>query len=145
MTDDIAKNCSRCLGCDFAIFNDGNVFENFASQLGINGDWTIPAEAPSFDSKGVARSSGRRGCWLLSSKSRVATKDVNEHLRFLLGVLLPHREVIIKAATGGDTVFTVHWSGQAYPYASGPALAVDCVAGIAKLNAELVFTVHQTQ
>ena len=145
MTEDIAKNRSECVGCDFAIFSHSHDFEILASQLGINADWSLPAAPQTFDSVGIARNSGRRGCWLICSKGRVASKDVNEHLRYLLGLLLPHRGMITSAAQGGVAVFTVHWAGQAYPYDCGPVLAVDCVAGIAALDAEIAFTLHAVQ
>ena len=111
-------------------------------QLGVSADWSLPPAASTLDSTGAARSSGRRGCWLVRSKNQIASKDVNEHLRFLLGLLLPHRDIIKDTAKGGVAVFTVHWTGQSYPYDCGPVIAVDCVAGIAELQAELQITFH---
>ena len=145
MNDDISKNRSECVGCDFAIFSDSQDMQDLTGQLGVIADWSLPPAASTFHSTGAARSSGRRGCWLVRSKDRLASKDVNEHLRFLLRLLLPHRDIVKDTAKGGVAVFTVHWTGQAYPYDCGPAIAVDCVAGIAELNAELALTIHGAQ
>ena len=145
MTEAVAKTRSECVGCDFAIFSDGLDLENLVGRLGINADWLLPPVAATLDSKGVARNCGRRGCWLVRSNGRVVSEDVNEHLRYLLAILQPHRETIIAAAKGGVATFTVNWSGPTYPYHCGPTLAVDCVAGIADLEAEITFTLHVGQ
>lgn len=142
MTDNIAKSGSACVGCDFAIFSDSQDFQDLIGQLGVNADWVLPPAVPRFDSSGAQRGSSRRGCWLVRSKDRIASNDVNEHLRFLLGLLLPHRDMIKDTVKGGVAVFTVHWIGQAYPPDCGPAIAADCVAGIAELDAELTFSIH---
>ena len=111
MTDDISKNRSACVGCDFAIFSDSQDVQNLTGHLSVSADWSLPPAASTLDSTGSARSSGRRGCWLVRSKNQIASKDVNEHLRFLLGLLLPHRDIIKDTAKGGVAVFTVHWTG----------------------------------
>jgi hypothetical protein len=89
------------------------------------------------------------GFWSVSSQGRVeaglAAKDVNEHLRYLLRVLLPAREAILKFAHGGETYFDVLWESS-YLYAgTGPEIAGDCIAGIYQLNAGLGFDIYQIE
>ena len=145
MTDNIAKSGSACVGCDFAIFSDSQDLQDLMGQIEVNADWSLPPAASTFDSTGSLRGFSRCGCWLVRSKDRIGSKDVNEHLRFLLRLLHPHRDMIKDTAKCGVAVFTVHWTGQAYPYDCGPAIAVDCVAGIAEPAAELTVTIHGVQ
>ncbi len=142
MSEDVSKNRSQCPGCDFAIFSHSHDLGNLTKQIGIDADWSLPPAVQTFGSRDIAANSDRRGCWLIRSKDRVVSQDVNAHLRYLLSLLLPHREMITAVAQGGVAVFTVHWVGQVYPYDCGPAIAIDCVAGIAALDAEIAFTLH---
>jgi hypothetical protein len=131
---------SGCLGCDFAVISDEIILEDLSRLLGVEADWSIPRSPARLDRKGRPRGRGHRGCWLIRSNGRVASGDVNEHLRYLLSILLPHREAIISAARGGVASFSVYWSGPGSPLQSGPRLAVDCVVGIAELRAGIGLT-----
>ena len=79
------------------------------------------------------------GFWSLSSQGKIEgaleAKDINEHLRYLLSMLLPCEETILEFAKGGETYFDVLWESS-YLYAgTGPLIASDCIAGICQLNA----------
>ncbi len=83
------------------------------------------------------------GFWSISSKDKIASKDINEHFRYLLRTLLPVRETILEFAKDGETYFDVLWQSS-YLYAgTGPEIAVDCIAGICQLNAGLGFDIYQ--
>jgi hypothetical protein len=129
-----------CLGCDFAVFSDALDPEDLSRRIGVEADWSLPPVPAKRDRKGLVRERGRRGCWLLHSKDRVASGDVNEHLRHLLAILLPHREAILAASEAGVASFSVLWAGTDYPHHSGPTIAADCVAGVAELRAEIDIT-----
>jgi len=87
------------------------------------------------------------GFWSVSSRDRIAgllpSKDINEHFRYLLRILLPHRETILRFVNGGETYFDVLWESS-YLYAgTGPVLDADCIAGVSQLNAGLGFDIYQ--
>ena len=89
------------------------------------------------------------GFWSLSSQGRVEgeleAKDINEHIRYLLRILLPHRNAILTFANGGETYFDLLWESS-YLYAgTGPVVASDCIAGICHLNAGLGFDIYQIE
>ena len=129
-----------CLGCDFAVFSDGFDTDELSRRTGIEADWSLPPVPARLERRGLVREQRRRGCWLIRSNGRITSEDVNVHLRYLLALLLPHREAIAAASDGGATMFSVQWAGTVYPYHSGPCLAADCVAGIAELRAEISIT-----
>jgi hypothetical protein len=89
------------------------------------------------------------GFWSLSSQGKVEgeleSKDINEHIRYLLVILLPHRDAILMFAKCGETYFDVLWESS-YLYAgTGPVIASDCIAGICQLNAGLGFDIYQIE
>jgi hypothetical protein len=88
--------------------------------------------------------SGREIRWPFNSwslRSTIESKDVNEHVRELLGRL----SGVVKdlpAAFGGPT-FSVIWKGN-YLYAgSGPFYESDVIAGIARIGASLYQDIYQ--
>jgi hypothetical protein len=89
------------------------------------------------------------GFWGVSSQGKVEgtleAKDVNEHFRYLLRPLLPHREAILNFAKGGYTAFDVLWESNCLHAGTGPQIASDCIAGIFQLNAGLGFDIYQIQ
>lgn len=89
------------------------------------------------------------GFWLLSSKDKVQgelkSKDIDEHFMFLLKLLLPHHESILRFAEGGETYFGVLWESS-YLYAgTGPVISCECIAGIAQLGAYIGFDIYQIE
>ena len=87
------------------------------------------------------------GFWSLSSQGKVEglleSKDINEHLRYLLRNLLLFREAILDFAKGGNTYFDVLWESSYLYSGTGPEIASDCIAGICQLNAGLGFDIYQ--
>jgi hypothetical protein len=87
------------------------------------------------------------GFWSLSSQGKVEgvleSKDINEHLRYLLRKLLPYRETILDFARDGETYFDVLWESSYLYSGTGPEIASDCIAGICQLNAGLGFDIYQ--
>ena len=83
------------------------------------------------------------GCWALSSTPAVDSKDVNDHLRWLLDRLLPCRAAILPLAVGGETYFDVLWEST-YLYAgTGPLLDAEGLVGVAALSAGMGFDIYQ--
>jgi hypothetical protein len=89
------------------------------------------------------------GFWVLSSKGKVngklQSKDINDHIMFLLKLLLPHRENILRFAEGGETSFSVLWESS-YLYAgTGPDISRECIEGISQLGAGIGFDIYQIE
>ncbi len=83
------------------------------------------------------------GWWKLTTADSVNSKDVNEHLRYLLEILLPHCESILSFAKNGKTHFDVLWEST-YLYAgTGPIINSEHIAGIASLQADIGFDIYQ--
>jgi Domain of unknown function (DUF4279) len=76
------------------------------------------------------------GFWSVSSQGKVEgeleAKDINEHIRYLLGILLPHRDAILTFAKGGETYFDVLWESS-YLYAG--CSAADQMKNVITMNA----------
>jgi Domain of unknown function (DUF4279) len=83
------------------------------------------------------------GLWALSSLPNVDSKDINDHLRWILGQVLPHREAVLKFARGGETFFNVLWKST-YLYAgTGSLIDAECLAGVAELGGGMGFDIYQ--
>ena len=85
------------------------------------------------------------GTWVLSSKERVVSKDLNLHLEFLLQRLLPHQDMITELLdrVGGQSYFDVLWESS-YLYAgTGPVLSAEIVRGMSLLRAAIGFDIYQ--
>ena len=54
------------------------------------------------------------GFWLLSSGGKVNSKDINDHIEFLLELLLSHRETFLTVVNemAGETFFDVLWTSN---------------------------------
>lgn len=87
------------------------------------------------------------GFWLLTSRGKVQgeleSKDIDEHLMFLLKLLLPHRESILRFAEEGETSFSVLWESSYLNAGTGPVISHECIAGIAQLGADIGFDIYQ--
>jgi hypothetical protein len=95
--------------------------------------------------KGDLISPHDEGFWMISSKGRVNSKDVNEHIGFLLKVLLPHREKVLHVINemNGETYFDVLWTSN-YLYAgTGPLISRDALQGMSDLGASMGFDIYQ--
>lgn len=81
--------------------------------------------------------------WVLSTEGKIESKDINDHLRHLLSLLLPYRETILKFAEDGETYFDVLWKST-YLYAgTGPVIERGCLYGVAQLGAGMGFDIYQ--
>jgi hypothetical protein len=118
--------------------------------VGIPGDFVARAGEPRMARNGAVLNAPNEAVWRIDSSKRVqdtgdALKDINEHLRSLLQILLPHREALTKIAQTGSAFFDVLWESS-YLYAgTGPVLEADCIRGIADLGAGVGFDIYQIE
>jgi hypothetical protein len=92
---------------------------------------------------GVVLGRYQKGLWAIGSLPRVDSKDINDHFRWVLERILPHREVILEFARGGESLFDVLWKST-YLYAgTGPLIDAECLAGVAALGGGMGFDIYQ--
>lgn len=83
------------------------------------------------------------GFWRIDTENKVHSKDINDHLRYLLERLLPHRDQLVQFALMGETFFDVLWQST-YLYAgTGPVIDAENLQGIGQLRATMGFDIYQ--
>jgi hypothetical protein len=111
--------------------------------VGINPTWSARRGDERRSYTGHLLDPHDEGWWQLSSRDTIDSKDINDHFRYLLTRLLPHEDYICEVGEEGESSFGFLWKST-YLYAgTGPMLARDCVAGVARLNAEIGFDIYQ--
>ena len=86
-----------------------------------------------------------KGYWILSSKGRINSKDINDHFGILFHYLLPVRHEICNFLKSSDSeaYFDVFWESS-YLYAgTGPILSDETVKNVSELNASIAFDIYQ--
>ena len=115
--------------------------EELTAALGITPD--MSCRRGDADQIGTRSISAATGSWSLKSTPHVDSKDVNEHLEFLLEQLRPHAKAIRARSHGGQVYVDVLWESS-YLYAgTGPVIAAEWVAGLADLGAALGFDIYE--
>lgn len=97
--------------------------------------------------KGDLLSPHDEGFWMISSADRVDSKDVNDHVKSLLAVLLPYRKVFLQiiGELKGETFFDVLWTSN-YLYAgTGPVISRDVLQGMSDLGASIGFDIYEDE
>jgi hypothetical protein len=85
------------------------------------------------------------GFWMLSSEGKVISKDINDHIGLLLGLLLPRRETFLAVVNemAGEAFFDVLWTSN-YLYAgTGPIISREALQGMSELGASIGFDIYQ--
>ncbi len=93
--------------------------------------------------RGTLLSPHKEGWWELSTEGKVESKEINQHLEYLLTRLLPHRETILSFANGGETFFDVLWETAYFHGGNGPILTTQSIKGMAELNAGIGFDIYR--
>lgn len=62
---------------------------------------------------------------MISSKGRVESQDINDHINSLLVVLLPHRATFLQSVSDmrGETYFDVLWTSNCLYAGTGPVIS----------------------
>jgi hypothetical protein len=115
------------------------------SGIGITPDFTIEAGAPWLNPLGMKIGKHEMGMWGISSARRVQSKNINDHLRYLIGVLLPRKRSLCKLAIENESYFDVLWKSSYLNAGAGLRIETDCLQGVAALQAGLRFDIYQQQ
>ena len=115
--------------------------------IGLNPDKSAKRGDERKNYKGDLIGPHEEGFWLLSSSGKVTSKDINDHIRGLLKILFPHRNIFLQIVNemGGETYFDVLWTSN-YLYAgTGPVISRDSLRGISELGASMGFDIYQEE
>jgi hypothetical protein len=133
----------RKVEINFGIFGESLNPKEVTQKIGIQPDYSGLRGDDKTNNLGRRIGTHSQGFWILSTENRVQSKDINDHVRYLLTQLLPHREEILKLAEGGETYFDILWQST-YLYAgTGPEIERDCLQGVVQLEAGMGFDIYQ--
>jgi Domain of unknown function (DUF4279) len=117
--------------------------EAVSAELDLRADASARRGDTRWNVAGQVLGPQEQGWWQLGTAGRVQSKDVNEHFRHLLGLLIPRQDAIARIVPGGEAYFDVLWEST-YLYAgTGPVLSCDVIAGVAALEAGIGFDIYQ--
>jgi len=97
--------------------------------------------------KGEVITPHQEGFWMISSEGKVESKDINDHIGYLLALLLPHRSTFsdIVRQMKAETFFDVLWTSN-YLYAgTGPIISHESLQGMSDLGASIGFDIYQEE
>lgn len=80
------------------------------------------------------------GSWTLDSSALTDSKDVKDHVRRLLAVLLPVREEIASIVAGGSSCSFSVLMDSYHEFGCDWTLDIDCIRGIEALGASIHFS-----
>jgi hypothetical protein len=115
------------------------------SGIGITPDFTIEAGAPWLNPLGKQIGQHETGMWGISSARRVQSKDINDHLRYLIKILLPRKRSLRDLTQENESFFDVLWKSSYLNAGAGLRLDAECLQGVAALNAGIRFDIYQAQ
>lgn len=89
----------------------------------------------------------KKGYWKISTKGRLTSKDINEHFSFLLSVLLPHQQALLRLTCEltAEMDFDVLWESNYLHAGSGPLLSRETLRGVSQLEAAIGFDIYQIE
>ena len=117
--------------------------QDVTATLGIEPDSSASRGDEQRNIAGKLMKPHTEGYWRIDTKGKVQSKDINDHFRFLLSLLLPHTKSILKFAQDGETYFDVLWQST-YLYAgTGPVIDSECLQGVSELQAGMGFDIYQ--
>lgn len=117
------------------------------AKLGVSPDSMAKRGDERRNHAGQVISPHKKGYWRISTKGKLTSKDINEHFSFLLSVLLPHQEALLRLIweLTAEMDFDVLWESN-YLYAgSGPILSRETVKGVSQLEASIGFDIYQIE
>jgi len=142
---DLAQNVSHIRKVEVGFIISGKNLnpQEITNALGIQPDHSAACGDERRNLKGALLASHDAGFWRLDTSAKVQSKDINDHFRYLLSLLLPHRDAILKLSQEGDIYFDILWQST-YLYAgTGPIIDRDCLQGVSQLQASMGFDIYQ--
>ena len=85
------------------------------------------------------------GFWAITSEGKVNSKNINDHLNFLLELLLPHREKLLRVVDemNGEAYFDVLWTSSYLHAGTGPIISREALHGMSNIGASIGFDIYQ--
>jgi hypothetical protein len=128
----------------WALNHMGNVSysERVSATLQLLG---FDVEAEEFsENLGLKPTFVRKGVWCYETKPFVSSRNVNEHLRYLLRLFLPVKSKIEDLRPNVTVTVCIHWETNMTAGGGGPIVDNECILGLAQLEASVSFEVFQT-
>ena len=138
----------RGLNVAFMLFGQDLDPDALSTRLGIPAHSSACKGDERRGPKGQLLGHHRQGWWRIDSSPLLtatgdARKDINEHLKVLLDLLLPKRDLVLEFAARGESYFDVLWEST-YLYAgTGPLIDAEYLRGVADLGAGMGFDIYQ--
>lgn len=123
----------------FVVSGEDLVPSEITDLLGVSPSHAANRGDPKINAAGNVFGSEPEGWWRIDSVPGVDSKDINNHLELLLGIVLPHAAALEEH----ESFFDVLWEST-YLYAgTGPVLSARACSGIGRLGAGLGFDIYQ--
>ena len=133
----------RKVAVGFIISGKNLTPQEITNALGLQPDHSAARGDERRNLEGALLAPHDNGFWRLDTDDKVNSKDINDHFRYLLSILLPHRDAILKLSQEGDIYFDILWQST-YIYAgTGPIIDRDCLQGVSQLQASMGFDIYQ--
>ena len=119
--------------------------EEISVLAGRTADYAVSRGDKRLNSVGKVIGIHEQSEWILSTEGRVASKDINEHFRYLFRSISSADALLVARLEGwgAETYFDVLWESS-YLYAgTGPILENDVIGEVAKLNGKIGFDIYQ--
>ena len=116
-----------------------------SESIGLRADKMARRGDPRRNCKGEPITPHSEGLWMITTEGNVTSKDINDHIHFLLELLLPHRNTICElvARLKAETFFDVLWTSD-YLYAgTGPQISSNALRGMSDLGASIGFDIYE--
>lgn len=114
--------------------------DQMTEALGLQPTNTQTAHEIPWDMKGVRRAT----LWNYDSSSKIASADLNEHVKHLLDVFLPLKSRIEEMRPVPHLTVCTYWESTIAGVA-GPHLDAKCISGLAELGASLEIKVAKIE
>jgi hypothetical protein len=109
--------------------------------VGIEPDYSHDLGSPIFNNRGKRVGGRKSNYWRYGSANRVRSKELDEHVRMVLGVFEPRAAVLRKLAERNDVYIWTLWESFGLILGAGPIISPAACRVIAAIGAELHFDI----
>ena len=114
------KQYTETVGVSLQVLGSGVESEEFSERFGLR------------------PTSVTKGSWSYETRASLSSRDVNDHLRLLLQVALPHKDFLHELGDNTTSAVCIQWNERPRVPGGGPAIESDCVVGLGQLGVRLI-------
>src|SRR5262249_51603934 len=101
----------RKVAVGFIISGKNLTPQEITNALGLQPDHSAACGDERRNLEGALLAPHDNGFWRLDTDDKVKSKDINDHFRYLLSILLPHRDAILKLSKEED-IYLIYYGNQ---------------------------------